>query len=209
MQALILPSRVLRRRAGDGERGQALVFGALTLFMLACFVIFISDLSMVTSTRIQMQNAADECAYAGSLYEANVVSSVAYLNEAMAWMYYDALRYAVDTTMAGTLANLKRYGDFHDGPNPSNEVVYEDYDEDAPGWSGSPVAVYDRAYQRARDHVPEIERTLAMFSRWEWGMALSAAELVTMEVNRVALSHGIDAIAMYPKVDFFPGNGVQ
>ena len=196
-------------RAGDGERGQALVFGALTLFMLACFVIFIADLSMVTSTRIQMQNAADECAYAGSLYEANVVSSVAYLNEAMAWMYYDALRYAVDTTLTGTLANLSRYGDYHPGPNPGNELVWRDYDEDAPAWSGSPVAVYDVAYQRARENVPEIERTLALFSRWEWGMALSCAELVTMEVNRVALSHGIDAIAMYPKVDFFPGNGVQ
>ena len=197
------------RRRGDGERGQALVFGALTLFMLACFVIFMADLSMVTSTRIEMQNAADECAYAGSLYEANIISSVAYLNEAMAWMYYDALRYGVDTTITGTLANLARYGDHVNGPNPGSDLVWRDYDEDDPAWTGSPVAVYDRAYQRARENVPEIERTLGMFARWEWGMALSCAELVEMEVNRVALSHGIDAIAMYPNVDFFPGNGAQ
>ena len=199
-----------RRR--DGERGTALVFGALTLFMLACFVIFISDMAMVSSTRIQMQNAADECAYAGTLYEANICSAVAYLNEGMAFMYYDALRYCVDTAVLGTLANMKRYAEHLGHPasrNAPDSLVWSDYDDDAPGYSGSPIAAYDRAYARARDNVPEIERTLAMFSRWEWGMALSAGELVTMEVNRVALSHGIDAIAMYPDVDFFPGNGVQ
>ena len=187
------------------ERGQALVFGALTLFMLAAFIIFIADLGMVTSTRIQVQNAADECAYAGALYEANVVSSVAYLNEAMAFMYYDALRYAMDTTVTGVLAGLKRYGP----PYPGDGLVYNDYDDDPSVYSGSPIAHYERAFERARQNVPEIERTLAMFARWEWGMALSCAELVKMEINRTALKHDIDAIAIYPDVDFFPGNGVQ
>ena len=152
----------------SSEDGQALVFCALTVFMLASFVIFVGELGLVTSTRIQVQNAADECAYAGSLYEANVISSVAYLNEAMAYLYYDGLRYAVDTTRTGVLASLKRYGP----PHPDDALVYEDEDSDAPGFSGGPVQAYDRAYDRARQGIPQIERTLSLMARWEWGMAL-------------------------------------
>ncbi|MFP4057886.1 MAG: Tad domain-containing protein [Candidatus Brocadiia bacterium] len=193
------------RSLARGESGQALVFGALTLFMLAAFVIFVADLGLVTSSRIELQNAADECAYSGALYEANVISGVAYLNEAMAFMYYDALRYAVDSTALGVLATMKQYGP----PHPSDQLVYEDRDADPPVYTGDPQTHYDRAFGRARLQIPEVERTLNMFARWEWGMALACAELVEMEVNRVALKHGVDAIAMYPKVDFFPGNGVQ
>ncbi|NQT85665.1 Tad domain-containing protein, partial [bacterium] len=191
-----------------GNDGQALIFGAMTLFMLAAFVIFISEMGIVTSGRIQVQNAADECAYSGALYEANVISAVAYLNEAMAYMYYDALRYAVDTTSLGVLSSLKQWGR-PNHPPPSDKLVYDDKDGDAPEYSGNPIGHYDRAYDRARDNVPEIERTLSMFARWEWGMALSCAELVRMEINRVALKNGVEGLALYPDVDFFPDNGVQ
>ncbi len=192
-------------RVVRGERGQAAVFGALTLFMLAAAVIFVADTGMVTSARIQVQNAADECAYAGALYEANVISAIAYLNEAMAYLYYDGVRYAADTTILGVLASLKRYGP----PYPSNELVYNDQDSDSPLYSGDPIAHYDRAYARAQEWIPQVERTLNMFARWEWGMALACAELVKMEVHRTALKNGIEAVAIYPDVDFFPGNGVQ
>jgi hypothetical protein len=40
-------------------------------------------------------------------------------------------------------------------------------------------------------------------------MSLACAELVKMEIHRTALKHGIEAVAIYPDVDFFPGNGVQ
>lgn len=200
----------LRGLASD-ERGQALVFGALTLFMLAASVILVADSGMVTSTRIQVQNAADECAYGGALYEANVISAIAYLNEAMAWLYYDGIRYASNTTMLGVLAGLKRWGPqfppdnlvYQDGPTPPNG------DADPPILTGDPVAQYDAAYARAQEWIPQIEQTLNMFARWEWGMALACAELVKMEVHRTALKHGIEAVAIYPDVDFFPANGVQ
>ena len=191
----------------SGEQGQALVFGALTLFMVAASVIFVADMGMVTSTRTQVQNAADECAYSGALYEANVISSVAYLNEAMAYLYYDGIRYAADTTMTGVLASLKRWGP----PYPSNQRVYEDKDEDPPiyGTGDDPIDVYNRSYDRAKQWIPQIEQTLNMFARWEWGLSLACSELVKMEIHRTALKHGIEALAIYPDVDFFPGNGVQ
>ncbi|MBM4031763.1 MAG: hypothetical protein FJ291_08270 [Planctomycetes bacterium] len=200
----------LRSLAAD-ERGQAMVFGALTLFMLAASVIFVADSGMVTSTRIQVQNAADECAYAGCLYEANVISQVAYLNEAMAWFYYDGVRYAANTTMLGVLAGLSRWGP----PFPPDDLVRQDGptpiigDTDPPNMPGDPVAVYDAAYARAQEWIPQVERTLNMFARWEWGMALACAELVKMEIERTALKHGIEAVALYPDIDFFPANGVQ
>jgi hypothetical protein len=194
-----------RSRRGGGEDGQALVFGALTLFMLACFVIYIADQGMLTSARMEVQSAADECAYSGALYEANVCSAVAYLNEAMAYMYYDALRYAVDTTVSGVFATVKRHGP----PYPSDELVATDYDDQPPPWSSDFIFQYDDAYARAQEEVPEIERTLNLFARWEWGMALATAELVKMEIHRTALKHDIEAVALYPDVDFFPGNGVQ
>jgi len=203
--------RRIRRGAASlvsSESGQALVFGALTLFMLAAFVIFQVDMGRVSSTRIQVQNAADECAYGGALYEANVCSSVAYLNEAMAYLYYDALRYAVDTTVTGVLATLKQYGPPR-YPAPPDRLVYDDEDQDAPRYSGNPIGHYNRAYDRAAEWVPQIERTLNLLARWEWGMALSCAELVKMEIHRTALKHGVEAVAVYPDVDFFPGNGVQ
>ncbi|MBM4037993.1 MAG: hypothetical protein FJ290_05715, partial [Planctomycetes bacterium] len=200
----------LKSLASD-ERGQALVFGALTLFMLAASVIFVADSGMVTSTRIQVQNAADECAYGGVLYEANVISSIAYLNEAMAWLYYDGIRYASNTTMLGTLASLKKWGPDY----PSDNLVWQDGptpptgDADPPILAGDPVVAYDAAYARAQEWIPQIEQTLNMFARWEWGMSLACAELVKMEIHRTALKHGIEAVAIYPDVDFFPGNGVQ
>ena len=196
------------RRPARGEEGQALVFGALTLFMLASFVLFVADLGMVTSTRLDVQNAADECAYAGALYESNVISSVAYLNESMAYLYYDALRYAVDVTRTGVLATLKRYGP-PDHPAPPDSLVYEDEDGQAPGFSGSPIAAYERAYDRAREWVPRIESTLGLFARWEWGMALGCDDLVKMEVWRTARQHGIEAVAIYPAIKFFPGTAIE
>jgi len=191
--------------AASSEAGQALVFGALTLFMLAATVIFVADAGMVTSTRIQVQNAADECAYAGSLYEANVISAVAYLNEAMAYLYYDGIRYAADTTMLGVLASLKKWGP----PYPSDSRVYEDDDSDPPLYSGNPIDNYDLTYDRAKEWVPQIESTLSMFARWEWGMSLACGELLKMEIERTALKHRVEAVALYPDVDFFPGSGTQ
>ena len=206
------PSECRERARGRGgmaplrcEAGQALVFGALTLFMLAAFVLFVADLGMVTSTRIQVQNAADECALAGALYESNVISAVAYCNEAMAHLYYDALSYAVDTTRTGVLASLKRYGP----PSPADRLVYEDADADAPGFTGDPNLVYGRAFDRARDWVPRIERTLNTLARWEWGMALACTDLVKMEIHRTARKHGIEAVAVYPDFDFYPGSGLE
>ena len=193
------------RRLRSEEKGQALVFGALTLFMLAACVIMVADMGMVTSSRIQMQNAADECAYGGCLYEANVISSVAYLNEAMAYLYYDGLRYASDTTMYGVFASLKRWGP----PFPSDGLVVDDKDTDAPPFTSDPIGNYDRVYDKARQEIPQIEKTLNMFARWEWGMSLACAELVKMEIHRTALRHGVEAVAIYPDVDFFPANGVQ
>ena len=205
MDALVLKLRAKARGLHGGEAGQALVFCALTVFMLASFILFVAELGQVTSTRIQVQNAADECAYGACLYEANVVSSVAYLNEAMAYLYYDALRYAVDTTRTGVLASLKRYGP----PYPDDGLVLEDEDADAPGFSGNPIDVYDRAYGRAREWVPHIERTLGLMARWEWGMALGCTDLVKMEIFRAARQHGIEAVAVYPDIQFYPGSGIE
>ena len=208
------PTRALRprrgwwrraRRAAGHEDGQALVFGALTLFMLAAFVLFISDLGVTTSARVDVQIAADECAYSGALYEANLCSSVAYLNEAMAYLYYDALRYATDTTLLGVLAQFK----YVRPKPPPDELIWDDADAMASPYSGSPIPHYNRAYDRAREQVPEIERTLNMFARWEWGMALASSEVVKMEIHRTALKHAIEAVALYPDFDFFPGSGVQ
>ncbi|MFC1806690.1 TadE/TadG family type IV pilus assembly protein, partial [Planctomycetota bacterium] len=198
MSALPATLRAKVRGLSSDQSGQALVFCALTAFMLASFVLFVAELG-------QVQNAADECAYGGSLYEANVISSVAYLNEAMAYMYYDGLRYAVDTTRTGVLASLKRYGP----PYPEDAKVYDDEDADAPGFSGSPVSAYDRAYNRARDQVPQIERTLNMMARWEWGMALGCEDLVEMEIYRAAREHGIEAVAIYPARKYYPGDGIE
>ncbi|NQT18890.1 MAG: Tad domain-containing protein, partial [Planctomycetes bacterium] len=95
------------RRLHRGEEAQGMVFGAISLFMLAACIGLVHNSGVITSRRIETQNAADAAAYSGSLVTANIISDVAWMNDGMAYVYYNMMRYAVDVTIYRTIAEMR------------------------------------------------------------------------------------------------------
>ncbi len=129
-----------RPRFWRDESGQAIVFGALTLFMLVLTVVVVYNVGAVVAERMQMQQAADAAATAGAQIEANAVSSIAWMNDGMAYIYYNVCRYAVDVGIYGTLAELKEVGP----PYPGDDIV----------GTTDPIGKYNEAYARAATWIP-------------------------------------------------------
>ncbi len=184
------------RKTDDGPRfwgdesGQAIVFGVLTLFMLVLTIVVVYNVGAVVAERIQLQQAADAAATAGAQIEANAVSSIAWMNDGMAYIYYNICRYAVDVGIYGTLAELKEVGP----PYPGDDVV---------GTIDS-VEKYNEAYARAATWIPRGETMLDQISKIEAAIALATPILVEMEVYRAAEENGAEGATMFPKFVMFP-----
>ncbi len=180
--------------------GQTMVFGAISLFILVTFTAMIFNVGQVVSHRIEVQNAADAAARSGALAEANLVSTVAFLNDGMAYIYYNMIRYATNVTVFGTLAEMKETGP----PYPSDEVV----------GVPDPVGRYNRAMQEAEEWVPRSRTWLGIIGRMERAIALSGDKLVKREIRRTAVMNamhnvggsdkGIEALALFPDFTFQP-----
>ena len=86
-----------------------MVFGALTLFTLACFTILVWVVGMNSGDHMQNQTGADSAAYSGALVEAECLESIAFLNDGMSFVYYTELRYVVDAIVYSTLATFEKH----------------------------------------------------------------------------------------------------
>ncbi len=182
------------------EQGQALVFGALTLFCLVSFAAATFDVGQVSAHRIEMQNAADQAALAGAWVEADLMSEIGWINEGMAYVYYNLMRYAVDTTVYGTLAELKEAGPPQGLPAPSDALV----------GVTDPVGTYDEAYGRAQEWVVRGLTWTSHLQKLEAGLAIAAPGLIRQEIFRVALAHGAQKVAIFPEdLEFYPGAGME
>ena len=184
------------RRLGDS--GQGMVFGAISMFMLVFSAALCYNVGQVAGKRVEIQNAADAAVYSAVLVEANVVSNVAWLNDGMAFIYYNAMRYAVDTIVYGTLAEMKEHN--IDTPwyvDPTDAVVGV---QDA-------VGQYNQAYQKASTMIPRCERWLGKISRMERALALSAETLTRREAARTAAVNNVEAMAFFPWMRYYPTSG--
>jgi hypothetical protein len=103
--------RCLNRLHRD-EEGASMVFAAITFFTLAIAIMFVFQVSLVSTDRIQIQNAADAAAYSGALVEANSLNAVGQVNDAMAFIHYNLLRYTVDSIVYRTLEDFKRHDEW-------------------------------------------------------------------------------------------------
>ena len=90
------------------EGGQGIIFAAATLLLLVGFVALVYNIGRVVERRTKMQLGADSAAYAGATVEGNSLSAIGWINSAMAQIYYNALKYAVDVNVAGVAAELER-----------------------------------------------------------------------------------------------------
>ncbi len=170
--------------------GQILVFAAMSLFALVLAGLIVYDVGVVVAEKIRLQHAADAAAMAGAQIEANAVSTIAWLNDGMAYVYYNTCRYAVDVGVYGTLAALKLTGP----PFPSDEIV----------GTSDPVGKYEEAYRKADEWIPRGEEMLQHLSRIEAAIAVITPVLVEMEVYRAAHENGADRATMFPRFVMFP-----
>lgn len=109
-----LPIPSLLRRAGRGgaafaadEDGTAMVFGAITMFTLVIFTVMVLKVGIASSTSMAMRGAADSAAYAGAEVEANAIDAIGFLNEGMAYTYYNLCRHAVDAEIYRTIMRFR------------------------------------------------------------------------------------------------------
>ena len=117
------------------ESGQGIIFAAASMVMLVGFVALVYNVGRLTERRTKTQLAADACAYSGAMVMSNSLSAIAWTNSAMAQVYYDCLKYAVDVTVTGVAAAAERMNG-----NPS----------------GPAYTAYQAAYQRAAVNLPVI-----------------------------------------------------
>ena len=97
------------RRLNADEEGASMIFAAMTFLALTFSVMFVYQIGMVSTDRILMQNAADAGAYSGALVEANSLNTIAQLNDGMAYLHYNILRYVVDSIVIETLRTYERH----------------------------------------------------------------------------------------------------
>ena len=182
-----------------GEQAQGMVFGAISLFMLAACVGLVHNSGVVTSRRIQTQTAADAAAYAGSLVSANIISDVAWMNDSMAYIYYNLMRHAVDVTVCRTVAEI---GDHNKNKDPDiyiDPLTYSpDYRRLVNQMGGDPVGAYLEAYQLASETIQQGEEWLDILSRMERALAISGKYLVREAICKTAAEQGneVAAVAM-------------
>jgi hypothetical protein len=175
-----------------GETAQGMVFGAISLFLMAASVGLVHNSGVVTSRRVQAQTAADAAAYAGSLTTANILSDLAWMNDGMAYIYYNMMRYAVDVTVYRTQAEIKwhNYWYFDFNHPPSNLYVEPDdktkqyYTDDG---GGDPEQKWKDAYTKAAEMIPRGEAWMKMISDMEWALAKSGRYLVRDAIYKAAV----------------------
>ncbi|MBI4576295.1 MAG: hypothetical protein HY722_08545 [Planctomycetes bacterium] len=194
-------ARVLGRAWAD-ERGQSLVFGAITAFTLVLFVSLAFHVGRVTASRVRVQNAADASAYAGALVEANGLSAIAWLNDGMAYTYYRLMRYAVDYVVFDTLNG------FLECSPPADDLIAGG----AEVWAVR--ARYQLARQRYEDWVVSPgggdgrgKRWIKRMGRLARGIATLTPAVIREEVWRVAQANGAERVAMLPEAESDWDNG--
>lgn len=167
-----------------------MVFGALTLFCLVSFAAAAFNVGQVSSRRMAMQTAADHAALAGAHVEADLLSEIAWINEGMAYVYYNLMRHAVDVTCHGVLAELKQHGPVL----PSDAVV----------GLADPVGTYDATYAVAAEWLDRGQDWIDHLEKLEDGITIAAPGLIREEIFRVARAMGADKVAIFPDLEFYP-----
>ncbi|MHC4601180.1 MAG: pilus assembly protein TadG-related protein [Planctomycetota bacterium] len=176
--------RKFLRRLAREENGQGLLFGVVSLFILCLCTAMVHNLGQVTSTRTRVQTAADSAALAGALVEADIASSIAWMNDGMALVYYNLMRYSVDVIVYGTLREFKLHHD--EGTYGTHSIPgLPEITDDHLGIQGI-ESKYQGAYARAEKWIPKGEGWLEKISSIEEGLLIAGPLLMKQEIFRVA-----------------------
>ncbi|RME05078.1 MAG: hypothetical protein D6805_00800 [Planctomycetota bacterium] len=189
MKAWLNSGKTLFHQILSEEEGQSMVFGAITLFTVACFMVLVFNIGDVSSRKIQIQNAADAAAYSGAAVEANSLSTITWINDGMAFVYYNIMRYAVDYILYDVLSRYKRYHPIYPAPD---KVI---------GLSGV-KRKYRQAERIAKEWIPRGQRWLKNLAQIERGIARATPWLMKKEIIETARANGAEAVALWPEPNF-------
>ncbi len=171
------------------ESGQGIVFAAVSMIMLVGFVALVYNVGHLTERRTKVQLAADACAYSGAIVVGNSLSTIGWINSAMAQVYYNSLKYAVDVNVTGTAAALER----------------------AQGERGAAWSAYEAAYLRAAEGIPRAKQCLADLSRIQNAVAILTPRLAEEEMFAVGARagtvgdvRGAERLSLFPSLRLFP-----
>ncbi len=191
----------LRRPPGRGRsappsarptaRGQALVFAVLTFAILAYFGVLLVNVAARSATQVRMQNAADEAALAAAWAEADGISQIAWLNEAMAEIHYHRMRSVVDNATLGTLAALK---EIEPAWSPGQSVAPPDW---VVGLSGA-TERWETAYRETAQFLPEATHWFDRLSELQQGIAGILPQVIKQEARFRAERNGAHRTLVYP-----------
>ena len=179
------------------QSGQGILFAAVCILLLAGFVALVFNVGRLTQRRTQIQMAADAAVYSGSMVEANSLSTIAWINSAMAQIYYNAMKYAVDvnvTAVAAKLELIQSIGPSNGTPDPAVPAL----------------AVHRQAMQRAEDPQTGMQRAkvwMQDLSRLEHSVAILTPRLVQEEMFAVANGAGSERLSFFPSFRMFPHPG--
>ena len=189
----VRPIRALSRRFWRDERGQGILFAAASLVMLVGFVALVYNVGRLTERRTKVQLAADACAYSGATVAANSLSLIGWSNSAMAQVYYNAMKYAVDVNAAGVAAAAERMQGIQDG---------------------SANQVYNQVLQRAMSNLPEAKRCMVALSQVQNSSAILTPRLAEEEMfavgaraGTVGEERGAERLSLFPSLRLFPRDG--
>lgn len=199
------------------ESGQSLAFAAVTFFAVVMVGLLVVGIGQATNAQMEAQNAADTAAYAGSQVLADSVSQIAWLNNAMAHIYYHGMRYAVDTASLATLAEMKEHQPYYGTWEEWAVLLGKDVDavkalfapSDAEVGVAGVMSEYENAYDQAAEWIPRAEAWLKRLSRIQRGIAVLAPEAVKAQIGYTALQNGAERFAYYPGFILVPRDPVK
>ena len=186
--ALRTPHSAFGRFLRD-ESGQGIIFAAASMVMLVGFVALVYNVGRLTERRTKTQLAADGCAYSGAMVMSNSLSAIAWTNSAMAQVYYNCLKYAVDVNVTGVAAAAERMN----------------------GTSGEACNAYQLAYDRAAENLPRGKQILTDLSRIQNAIAILTPRLAEEEMFAVGAragaaeeTRGVERLSLFPSTRLFP-----
>jgi hypothetical protein len=112
------------------EDGQVMLLALVTAVFLVLIMAFPLNVGWTISKRLRLQNAADAAAYSAAVVQADGLSAIAWLNNAMSWCYQRQYGLELKFSTYGVYATLEAWGD----SIPVDKPQGNDYDLDGVAW---------------------------------------------------------------------------
>jgi len=178
------------RRFWRDESGQGMLLAAASMLVLVGFVALVYNVGNVVERRTRIQMGADAATCSGAQVLANSLSTIGWINSAMAQIYYNCQRYAVDVnvTAVAALAEMR-------------------VTQGASIGSGPAYLAHREAYDRARTYIPMAKAWLVDLTRIENAVAILTPRLMYEEMFAVAKQAGAERLSVFPHNRLFPHEG--